>query len=130
MARALAPLLCNTLGDRLGRGSGPEEAGESRRSVEPVSQAMRLNAPRRAIADLASLRHEAELGDHPRRGGIVGEMADGEIVEAVPLEGVDDERAHRLARIAQAPIGLPDPIAELCMVLAKGAIAGAADEEA
>ncbi len=54
-------------------------------------------------------------------------MADREIVEAVSLEGVEDERAYGLRRVAHAPIGLTDPIAELGMIIAKGAIAGAAD---
>ena len=89
---------------------------------------MRLGAPRGAVPALFSLPGEAELGDDARRRRIVAEMAGRQIGEAAGLERVQDQDAHRFARIAHPPIRLADPIAELGMVVAEGAIAGAADQ--
>src|SRR5579885_1062424 len=108
--------------------SAPEEAGESRRAIEPVGETIGPGAARRTFARFPPLGHEAELGDDPRRGRVVGEMADREIIESIHLEGMDDKRAHRLARISPAPVGLADPVAELGVVAAEGAIAGAPDQ--
>ena len=61
--------------------SGRKKAS-ARSRVEPVGQAARLVVAGGAIPQHFAGRLEAELGDHPRRGRILLEMADGEIVEA------------------------------------------------
>src|SRR4026209_941467 len=86
-------------------------------AVKPIGQAIRLCAARRAVAHFLALALEASLGNNSRRASVVAEMTEGAIGEAVNCEGILHERAHSLSGVADAPIRLSDPIAELGMIL-------------
>ena len=57
-------------------------------------------------------------------------MTDGEIVEALFVKGMQDERPRGFRGVAHPPIGLADPISHLGVGLLGGAIADAADQRA
>ena len=78
------------------------QIGKGPLAGQPVGQTARLVVACGAVPQHFAGRLEAKFGNHPRRGRVLLEMADGEIVEALLGKGVEDQRPRRLGSVAKA----------------------------
>src|SRR3954447_659349 len=91
----------------------------SARAVAPVALDRVLDARHAAIAPRPG-GDEARLLEHADRRGVVVEAVRVDPAEAEDVEGVGDEGASALGRVAEAPGVTPQAIPELGLVLAVG----------
>src|SRR5688572_1952473 len=97
----------------LPRTGGLSTRGSQARARETVEHVVHGPAVLLDVAAQQPLALQAGLLEHAPRGRVPREVVREDTLEAEPVEGVLDQRAHGLARDAAAPVRARDPVAEL-----------------
>jgi hypothetical protein len=84
---------------------------------EPVEGEILKDLPLVDVLAQATLIGHAQLLHHPPRGRIAGQVGGVDAVQPEDLKPISDHRLGRLRAVATSPVGLPDPIAQLCVAI-------------